>query len=172
MRLMLSLAALLVASATAAWGDPLAPGATMPNLTLADQHDVAGNVDSATRLVIFTADMDASDHVEAALAENGAAKLAAAGAVWVANISRMPRIITKLFALPSLRKRPYRMLLDRDGKATADLPRASGRVTLLYLEESKIARVDYADSPEQVAAALSANATDAAGDADDSGDTD
>jgi hypothetical protein len=166
MRWKLPFAILLVACATAAWGETLAPGATMPGLTLADQHDVAGSVDTGTRLIIFTADMDASDHVKEALAENGAQRLAAAGAVWVANISRMPGIITKLFALPSLRKRPYRMLLDRDGKATADLPRASGRVTLLYLEDLKIARIDYADSPEQVTAALSANVTDAGGDND------
>jgi hypothetical protein len=140
--------------APAAFAEPLSPGTAMPPLTLADQHDTPGSVDTATRLVIFTGDMDASDHVKEALTDEGTALLDSAGAVWIANISRMPRIITKLFAMPSLRKRPYRMLLDRDGTATADFPANSGQVTLLHLDHLKIARIEYADSAAQVAKAL------------------
>jgi len=140
--------------APAAFAEPLAPGAALPPLTLADQHDTPGGIDGDTRLVLFTAGMDASDHVKEALAGDGAALLESAGAVWIANISRMPRIITKLFAMPSLRKRPYRMLLDRDGTATADFPANSGQVTLLHLDHLKIERIEYADSAAQVATAL------------------
>lgn len=149
---------LSAALAGAALAEPLAPGATMPALTLADQHDQAGSIDRDTRLVLFTSDMDASDHAKEALADEGAARLAAAHAVWVANISRMPGIITRLFALPSLRKRPYRMLLDRDGKATADIPATSGKVTLIHLDDLRIERIDYADSAAGVNAALRAAA--------------
>ncbi len=160
MRTPSAVAGLILAAvlATAALAEPLAPGAAMPPLTLADQHDAAAGVDANTRLVVFTGDMDASDHVKEALAADGAQQLAAAGAVWVANISRMPRVITRLFALPSLRKRPYRMLLDRDGKATADFPATSGRVTLLYLDRLRIERIDYADSAAQVGEALRGSA--------------
>jgi hypothetical protein len=122
----------------------------MPVLGLKDQHDAPGTIDDETRVVLFTRDMDASDFVEEALEGDGAAKLAAADAVFIANISRMPSIITKIFALPSLRKRPYRMLLDRDGETTANFPTKDEQVTVLHLEKRSITRVEFADSTDNV----------------------
>jgi hypothetical protein len=132
---------------------PLAAGDTL-EIQLTDQHDVVGGIDDKTKLVLFTRDMDASDAVKDALAEDGAPGLAAAGAVWVADISRMPRLITRMFALPAMRRRPYRMLLDRDGAATAVFPGEKGRVTLLYVDRRALVRIDYADTVAQVAEAL------------------
>lgn len=145
---------------TAVCADTVKPGDAMPALGLRDQHDEVGVIDEQTRLVLFTKDMGSSDYVEAALAEGGAAKLADAKAVFVADISRMPGVITRWFALPAMRKRPYRMLLDRDGKATADLPSVAEHVTVLHLDEGKIERVEFAASAEQVGAALGEAAAD------------
>ena len=72
----------------------------------------------------------------------------------MADISRMPSLVAKLFALPAMRKRPYRMLLDRDGTATADFPARAGEVTLLRLHDGTIERVDYAASAAALRAAL------------------
>ncbi len=153
-----TLFAAFLAFAAAAYAAPLKPGDAMPALDLADQHDNAGGIGAETRLVLFSQDMDASDHVEAALAVDGAAKLAAAHAVFVADISAMPAVITRMFALPALRKRPYPMLLDRDGKATAALPSVEKHVTLLRLDKGMIQSVEFASSAEQVGAALRAAA--------------
>jgi hypothetical protein len=148
-------AAFLLAAPATVRAATLKPGDALPALNLSDQHDQAGAIDPETRLVLFTKDMDASEHVQQALAEDGAAKLAAAKAVFVADISRMPAVITRFFALPALRKRPYRMLLDRDGQATANLPAVAEHVTLLRLSGGKIERVEFAVSAEQVGEALS-----------------
>lgn len=154
--LRLALLVFLVANAAPAVAEEaaLTVGDELPRLGLEDQHDVAHPIGSDTKLLLFTRDMDSSDLVKEALAEDGAAKLAAAHAVFVADISAMPSIITRIFALPSLRKRPYRMVLDRDGAATERFPAQEGRVTLLHLEERSITRIEYAGSVEQVAAAL------------------
>lgn len=154
MRTLMLVSTSILLTLTVAVAEPLGPGMQMPALTLADQHDVESTVGAETRIVVFARDMDAADIVEEALADNGAALLADADAVFVSDIHRMPGIITRLFALPSMRKRPYRMLLDREGTATADLPSQEEKVSLIRLDELEIKSVDYIDSAALLRAAL------------------
>ena len=71
-------------------------------------------------------------------------------------ISGMPGMIRKFVALPAMRKRPYRMLLDREGNATADIPVEKGKVTVLRLDMLKIEAIEYADSAAKLRADLEA----------------
>ena len=143
-------------SATGAQGEPLRPGMAMPEIRLVDQHDVAVTIGAAVRYALVTRDMDSGDLVKEALAENGGATLEAARAVYVSDISRMPGVITKLFALPAMRKRGYRILLDRDGKATADIPNEAGKITVLELAGGAITRIHYVSTVEGLRALLAA----------------
>jgi len=70
---MIALVALLAALAgsSAASAAPLAVGATLPEIALADQHDVAVRVGPETRLLLFTRDMDASKLTKEVLADHG-----------------------------------------------------------------------------------------------------
>lgn len=154
MQMLRSVFFLLLLAAPAAAGDAVGVGSTLAALTLNDQHDVPGSVDASTRLVLYARDMDGADLVEQALAVDGAAKLAGAGAVVVAEISGMPSLIARWFAIPKLQKRPYRMLLDRDGVATAHLPAEAGKVTLLRLEALQVVAVEMATTSDAVIAAL------------------
>lgn len=129
---------------------PIADGATLPAISLADQHDVQATVGPETKLLLFTRDMDASKITKEVLAENGAAMLTNAGAVYVADISAMPSLVTTLFAMPGLRKRPYQMLLDRDGVVTKDLPSEKGAVTVLTLDHSVVRHVEFVTSAERL----------------------
>ncbi|HVO23493.1 MAG TPA: FAD/FMN-containing dehydrogenase [Candidatus Margulisiibacteriota bacterium] len=151
-----ALAVLLALSCAAALSTaaPLAVGMRMPSITLADQHGVAGSVRPDTRCIVFSRDMDAAKIVKEALADDAAALIPGAAAVIVSDISGMPSLVTKLFALPALRKRPYSILLDRDGKATADIPAVSGKVTVLYLRGLTVERIEYVDSADTLRATL------------------
>jgi hypothetical protein len=100
--------------------------------------------------------MDSGNLVKEALAQNGGAMLEAAHAVYVSDISRMPGVVTKLFALPAMRKRSYRILLDRDGKVTADIPNEEGKITVLELADGTIARIHYVGTVEGFRALLGA----------------
>ncbi len=124
----------------------------MPPLALEDQHGRAGGVGDGVRVVVVSRDMEAGDVVKKALAGRDQAFLDANGAVYVANISGMPALITRLFALPRMRERPYRMLLDRDGNATKDIPAVAGRPTVLRLEAGRIIRVSHPADPGALAA--------------------
>ncbi len=132
----------------------LTVGTRMPAITLADQHDVEGAVRPDTRCVLFSRDMSAAKIIQEALANDPAALIDPAAMVIVSDISGMPRLITKLFAVPALRKRPYRVLLDREGTVTADIPVMSGKVTVLSLKDFVIERLEYVDSADALRAAL------------------
>lgn len=141
-----SILAIVLSVAAAAQAEPLHVGSRLPELRLRDQHDVDATIEADVNFVIFSRDMDGGNLVKAALSEHGGATMNEAKAVYVADITRMPAVITSLFALPSMRKRDYRIILDRDGKATADFPAAEGKVTVMKLDDGVIAQIDYADS--------------------------
>ena len=149
------IAALALAASSAAEDAPWQAGDRLPPFELDDQHGVPGRVDESVRLLLFTADMDAGDVVRAAL--EGDAKLrdlAAHGAVWVSDIHRMPAVVTRLFALPSMRRRPYRMLLDRGPGPTVRIPREEGKVSVLVLDALVVKSVAFVGAPKGIAEAL------------------
>jgi hypothetical protein len=144
-----------------AWGLPgpalaegIAVGDTLAAITLEDQHGAAGGVDAATRGVLLTRDMDGGGLVREALAADGAAQLARAGAVYIADVHRMPGPIRRFIALPRMRERPYPVLLDTEGKATAALPSAEGRAIWLRLDALRVAEIRLLGSAEEVRAVL------------------
>jgi len=145
--------ALLVGMAAA---DSLRPGMSLPQLTLSDQHDAKMKADANVRYVLFTRDMAAGDLVKDVLAEGGGERLAAARAIYVSDISRMPRLVTRLFAMPSMRKRGYRIFLDRDGTATAAFPSEEGKVTAIDTTEGTIVRIKMLGSADELRALLDA----------------
>ena len=133
--------------------DTLVRGSTLPPLTLTDQHDVAVTIGPETRFIVFTRDMDAGDLVKGALAQQPKL-LESAQAAYISDISGMPSMIAKVFAIPAMRKRPYRILLDRDGKTTAALPSIEGQATLIAQNNLQIESVTYLDSSAALLAAL------------------
>jgi len=120
-------------------GDPL------PTLALRDQHGAERRVEDDDRVLLFSRDMGGNDVAELALAGTGAdgAWMQQRGVVYAADIHRMPGLVTRLFALPALRRRPYPMLLDRAGDATARLPGREEHVTWIGLRDRRVEAVRF-----------------------------
>jgi hypothetical protein len=137
-----------------AQADFLAVGSRLEPFSLQDQHAVEQTVDEKTRLILFSRDMEGGKLLKEALSEVEAETLALRGAVYVADISGMPKLVARLFALPSMRKRPYPMLLDRDGSTTASLPDVEGSATLIFLEQLEIVRIEHVETAEDVRESL------------------
>lgn len=156
MRLTAVLAALLLASGTLAAG--WVEGDTIRPVALEDQHGRRGEIDERVRVLLFTRDMGGGGVVKEALADADQAFLDARGVVYVADIGGMPAMISRLFALPAMRKRPYRVLVDRDGSATREFPRAEGKATVILLDRLRVMRVSYAASAAELKAALAGGA--------------
>jgi hypothetical protein len=84
-------------------------------------------VSEATRVLLLTRDMDAGGFVREALAEDGAACLDRAGAVYVADVHRVPGVIRRIVAIPRMRTRPYPVLLDTERRRPLASRPARGR---------------------------------------------
>jgi hypothetical protein len=111
-------------------------------------------VNESLGALVCASDMDGGDLIESALKENGAELLSGANAVYIANISRMPKIITKLFAMRSFKKRGYPMLLDREGARTKSLPGEEGKATIVELDRLTITSIQHFADAESLRAAL------------------
>ncbi len=138
----------LVAVATVARAEPLAAGAAMPPLRLTDQHDAAWELGPTVRILLVTHDMDGGAIVRETLGDTPQATLDAAGVAYVADVSGMPALVSRLMAVPRMRKRPYRVLLDRDGAATRDVPSEKGRVTVVRLDGGTVASIEQVGDRE------------------------
>jgi hypothetical protein len=128
----------------------LAVGDTMPEIALEDQHGEPRAIGRTTRIVLFSRDMDGGELLKAGLADAAPGFLAEHDAVYLSDISGMPRLVARMFALPSMRRRAYPMLLDRTGEATAELPDQPGQATLIFLRELRIERIEHVSSAEVV----------------------
>jgi NADPH-dependent ferric siderophore reductase len=106
----------------------LSIGDTLPALTLEDQHGQPVLAPGAARWLLFAPDKPAADLAQAWLQPRGAGVLSRLQAVYLADISGMPALVTRLFALPKLRELPFPVGMVREASLTASIPR-QGRVT-------------------------------------------
>jgi hypothetical protein len=133
-------------------------GSSIEPLVLEDQHGAAGGVDATTRAVFLSRDMDGGAFIREALAEDGAAKLQKVGAVYIADVHRMPAPIRRWIAIPRMRDRSYPVLLDTDGEATASLPSAEGKATWIRLEGLRVVEVRLIGTTAEAVALLGGEA--------------
>lgn len=152
-RLRIGLLAATLLFAVAAVAE-LGPGDPLPAVSLQDQHGATHVIGADTRLLLFAADRPASDLINGFLKAQPDDFLSLRQAAYVADISTMPGLITRLVALPRMRERPYRILLANDATQVAFLPRRAGAVTLVQLDAGKVADVRFLSDAEQIAAAL------------------
>lgn len=134
----------LVLSGVTVAADQLAVGDKLPMLTLHDQHDQPMAISKDTRLLLFAAEKPAADLLTAYLEEQPDDFLELNAAVYLMDISGMPKMITRMFALPKMRKRPYRVLLAEDAETLAFLPRHQNQVTVIRLENGRVESLDFA----------------------------
>jgi hypothetical protein len=149
-RLVLSVTLALFGGAAGA--EPYAVGDRIDPFTLDDQHGEPHRVDESVALVLFGRGMTSDKIVKEALEDADADSLRSRQVVYVAEIKGMPKLVAKLFALPSMRRRPYPMLLDRDGQTTARFPDLAGTVTVLHLDRLQLTRVEYLAEPAELRA--------------------
>lgn len=140
-RTALTVTLLLVAGL--AHAEPYAVGSVLPKLALPDQHGEARTLDPATRAVVFSRDMSAGRIVKDTVAKAGNDVFERNQAVYLVDLAGMPGFVRSLFALPGLRRRPYKLMVDEAGTATSDFPSTEGKPTVLVLKELKVERVEY-----------------------------
>lgn len=161
--LALAMASTLACAASAAPAEagpaaaPLSVGAPAPELQLQDQHEQALELKPTTTWLLFTHERALSDMVNSVFKAEPAGLLERLQLVYVADISTMPGVVTRMFALPALRKLPYPVGLVRDGAQQAQvaaLPRVPAAASLLRLEAGRVAGLLTVRNAAELRAAL------------------
>lgn len=129
---------------------PLTTGESLPELNLPDQHGDSHTLSSAN-MVLFAPDKGAGELAHEVLNHTDKVEMATKGIVFISDISRMPTLVARMFALPAMREYPYLVLLGYEKEDTAMFPRQKGRVTVLHIKAGKVSRIEYANSPEGLA---------------------
>ncbi len=120
---------------------------------LPDQFGVYHTVDRHTKMYIVSFEKDTGKDVNTFLASKPKDYLQKHDAVFIANISKMPAIITKYFAMPKLKKYKHRILLINNEKD--DRFRAKEeKITLYELENSVVKKIYFIDNAKEIEALL------------------
>jgi len=129
-------------------------GQRLPELALKDQHGKPWQLAPSTRLVMFAASRKASNLTQDVLQALPKDQMTRRGAVYLADMSKMPGFITRTFALPTLQKLPYAIGVSLDEATLAKWPRQPDAVTLIELDQGLVKRISYATAEEPMRAAL------------------
>jgi hypothetical protein len=92
--------------------------------------------------------------INRALGPQGKAALSQVKAFYVADISAMPAIISRMFAIPKLRELPFPVGLVREAAQTGDVPRRKGAATVIALDGGLIKQIQFAENEAQLRQAL------------------
>ncbi|RLT91526.1 MULTISPECIES: hypothetical protein [unclassified Ketobacter] len=117
---------------------------------LQDQYSNPFPHEDNMQVLLFTDDMQASRDVRDAMGRVAPDCYEQGRLVFVANVSGMPRLITRLIALPKMRGYGFPVWLDYEGEATAALPVQEDYVSVIHVEKGTIARIDYVRGMESV----------------------
>ena len=151
---LLAVAAGLPTVASAQTTSTVQVGQRLPALALKDQHDKPWQIDANTRLLMFAASRQASNLVQAVLQNLPPDQLTRKNALYLADMGKMPGIITRTFALPALKKLPYPIGVSTDESTLAAWPRQGDAVTLIELDQHLVKRISFVSTEADLRAAL------------------
>ena len=158
--LSLFVSALIVGALACASPDEPAPhetyevGSLMTPAMLKDQFGEEHHLDQSVELILFAKDMEGAKLIQDLLGSAEPELLEKLHAVYVADISRMPGIITRTRAIPKMKKRPYPTLLDRTGTVTESFPGEEGKATLIRLEKLRVWEIENVSTEGELRAAI------------------
>ena len=123
------------------------------SFSLPDQFDKIHTVDDRIKTIIVSFEKDTGKDVNTFLALKNPDFLRHNQAIFIANISQMPSIITKMFALPKMRDYKHNILLIYDENDKRFLQK-EGKSTIYKLENGVIKNISYSSSNEELEEAL------------------
>ncbi|UQB41446.1 hypothetical protein JX580_07060 [Thiomicrospira microaerophila] len=136
---------------------PFVQAQSLQPITFEDQHGEVIQLDSSVKWAIFSHHNKGAKMTKEAIDQSGINDFARHQGVYIADISRMPALVTRMFAMPAMRKYPFKMALDREGQLTQNLPRQDEKVTLIRLDNLTIVETQFVDSSAVIEAFINAN---------------
>lgn len=126
-------------------------GEKIPTFSINDQFEKAQMIPTTTKTIIVAGSKDASDVIKEYLLSLEGDSLTKNDAVYIADISGMPSLITKFFALPKMKKYPFKILLLDETNNTKFLMQED-KITIYEVENQLVKDVKYITTKEELAA--------------------
>jgi hypothetical protein len=144
---------LLALIATALFSSEIKLNDKLRVFVLPDQFGTYHTVDRHTKTIIVSFEKDTGKDVNTFLASKNPNYLKEHSAVFIANISEMPALITRMFAMPKLKKYKHTILLinnEDDDRFSAK----EEKITIYKLENSVVKKIYYISSAKDIDKAL------------------
>jgi len=133
---------LLLSLVLYAFSQELLVNEKISNFSLTNQFDEKKTIDEKVQIIIVSFEKGTGKEVNEFLEEKNPDFLKNHNAVFIANISGMPMFITKMFALPKMRKYKHEILLIYDEKENR-FKAKEGMSTLYRLENGVIKSIEF-----------------------------
>ena len=134
-----------------AFANSLTVGSNLPTLTVKDQFEKEFTIDAKIKTIIFSATKDESATIKDFLVTKDKNYLTTNNIAYDADITGMPSLISKFFALPKMKDYSFSILLiDEDNKAL--FPVEQDKITIITLDNSKITDIKFIKTTEDLAA--------------------
>jgi hypothetical protein len=129
-------------------------GESLPKIEFVDQNDQAHKLDDEIRILLFAHSKQTGSLVMEILKDAGPDHLQKHNAVYIADISGMPSMVTRLFVLPKMRKISSPIYLARTPEQAAWLPKEEDKVTLLKLTNGSVTQISFSADEESLRSIL------------------
>lgn len=125
---------------------------TVNDIKIKDQFEKEHTIGTNVKTILFASDKKTSDMLRDYLLPLSAKEnvLEKNGAVYVADISGMPSLISKFIALPKMKKYPFSILL-LDDTNKANFEKEEGKIIVYSLEAGKVVKIDKISTKEELA---------------------
>lgn len=122
------------------------------DIKIKDQFDKVHTLNSDVRTILFASDKGTSDMLRDYLLPLSEKEniLEKNGAVYVADISGMPSLISKFIALPKMKKYPFSILLLDDSNKD-NFVKEDGKIIVYSVVDGKITNIGKISSKEELA---------------------
>ncbi|MBB2898100.1 FAD/FMN-containing dehydrogenase [Pseudomonas sp. AS2.8] len=125
----------------------LEPGERVAPFTLLDQRDQPYTFDDQLQVLLVARSMSGSGLVKEAMRDQPANYIDGTRVAYIADISSMPAAITRMFAVPAMRKYGYRVLLDRESRIVPRFPGAADKVLWVTLDHGRfVSQREFSDA--------------------------
>lgn len=132
-------------------------GSALRPIELVDQFDERVVIKDFSKIAIVVFDREASDVVNTFLQTQSPEYLAKHEAFLIADISEMPGFVAQAFALPKMRKYPYKVLLIKDEEQGMLFPGEEHKITIMHINHNKVKKISYITTANELKAILDAN---------------
>ena len=117
-------------------------GNNLPTLTIKDQFEKEHTVDANIKTIIFSATKSEGVTIKEFLLAKDKDYLTTNKAVYIADITGMPSLITKFIAMPKMKDYPFSVLLIDEANKTL-FPVKEDMISIISLENGKVTDIKY-----------------------------